>query len=174
MLLRISQSFHRLIARSVIAISTNQLSVSHKLCYIYIYTNSVTFIQAWFAWCLKTAMTFQERTIYQTPLPPFASIPLYTILECILGLCFTVITILLQLPYEYIDENPVPTIIFKGRPTTFQAFVVCIIFAFSGATNAIVASNKPRFARFCGYYAMASMASALVILWWAVYCACVN
>ncbi|TKY69476.1 hypothetical protein E2542_SST05750 [Spatholobus suberectus] len=106
-------------------------------------------------------MTFEDNTIYQTSL---TSIPHYTLLECVLGLCFTVITILLQLPYEYIDNNPVPTVIFKGRPKTFHAFILCIIFAFSGATNALVAFNKSRFSRFCGYYAMASMASALDFL----------
>ncbi|KAK7307006.1 hypothetical protein VNO77_39685 [Canavalia gladiata] len=115
-------------------------------------------------------MTFQEKTIYQTSL---ASIPHYTILECVLGLCFTVITILFQLPYEYINENPVPTIIFKGHPTTFHAFIICIIFALSGATNALVVSNKSRFSIFCGYYAMASMASAFGILLWALYCTCI-
>ena len=118
-----------------------------------------------------TTMTFEEKTIYQTSL---ASIPNYTLLECVLGLCFKVITILLQLPYEYIDNNPIPTIVFKGRPRTFHAFITCIIFAFSGATNALVAFNKSRFSRLCGYYAMASMASALAILLWAVCCTGIN
>ncbi|KAJ1412060.1 hypothetical protein SESBI_20700 [Sesbania bispinosa] len=116
-------------------------------------------------------MTFEEKAIYQNTL---TSIPHYTILEIILGLCFTAINILLQLPYEYIDKNPVPTVIFKGRPTTFHAFLICIIFAFSGATNALVAYNKSGFARFCGYYSMVSMASALAILFWAVYCTYIN
>lgn len=117
------------------------------------------------------AMTFEENTIYQTS---FASIPHYTILESILGLCFTVITILIQLPYEYIDKNPVPTVIFKDRPTTFHAFLICIIFAFSGATSALLAYNKSGLARFFGYYSMAAMTSALAILLWAVYCTWIN
>nr|KYP48304.1 hypothetical protein KK1_029996 [Cajanus cajan] len=116
-------------------------------------------------------MTFEEKTIYETSL---ASIPHFTVLECVLGLCFTVITILLQLPYEYIDNNPVPTVIFKGHPRIFHAFIICIIFAFSGSTNALVAFNKSTFSKFCGYYAMASMASAMAILLWAVYCTCIT
>ncbi|KAI4357939.1 hypothetical protein L6164_001854 [Bauhinia variegata] len=116
-------------------------------------------------------MTFEEKTSHQTRL---GRIPHYTILECILGLCFTVITLLLQLPYEYIDGNPVPTVIFKGRPTTFHAFIISIVLAFSGATNAIITSNQSTFAKFCGYYAMASMASALAILSWAVFCSCTS
>ncbi|KAL2349067.1 hypothetical protein Fmac_003067 [Flemingia macrophylla] len=116
-------------------------------------------------------MTWEGKTIYQTPL---ASIPYYTLLECVLGLCFTVITILLQLPYEYIGDNPVPTVIFKGRPRTFHAFITCIIFALSGSTNALVAFNKSTFSRFCGYYAMVSITSALAVLLWAVYCTYIN
>ncbi|KAI4314031.1 hypothetical protein L6164_026974 [Bauhinia variegata] len=114
---------------------------------------------------------YEETTFYQTP---FGQIPHYTILESILGLSLTAITMLLQLPYEKIDDNPVPTVIFKGRPTTFQAFLLCIIFAFFGATHAITRSNKGTSAKFCGYYAMVSMASALAILSWAVLCSCTN
>lgn len=111
-------------------------------------------------------MTFQENTNNQ--------IPHYTILECVLGLCFTSINILILVPYEYIDKNPVPAVIFKGRPTTFHAFLICIIFAFSGATNAFVASNiNSGFGRFCGYYSMVAMASALAILLWAIFCTCI-
>ncbi|CAJ2648279.1 unnamed protein product [Trifolium pratense] len=117
-------------------------------------------------------MTFEENTITQTPL---ALIPHYTILECVLGLCFTTFNILLLVPYDYIDKNPVPAVIFKGRTTTFQAFLVCIIFAFSGATNAIVAASiNSRFGRFCGYYSMVSMASAFAILLWAIFCTCIH
>ncbi|KAG5080624.1 hypothetical protein AAZX31_02G175800 [Glycine max] len=116
-------------------------------------------------------MTLKEKTIYQTTL---ASIPHYTLLECVLGICFIVMTILLQLPYEYIDYNPVPTIVFKGCLRTFHAFIIFLIFSFSGATNALVAFNKSRFSRLCGYYAIASMASSLAILLWALCCTCIN
>ncbi|RZB91281.1 hypothetical protein D0Y65_023616 [Glycine soja] len=68
------------------------------------------------------------------------------------------------LPYEYIDNNPVPTIVFKGRPRTFHTFIIFIIFAFSGATNALVAFNKSIFSRLCGYYAMASALAILLLL----------
>lgn len=117
-------------------------------------------------------MTFEQNTINQTSYVP---IPHYTILECILGLCFTTINILILVPYDYIDQNPVPAVIFKGRPTTFHAFLVSIIFAFSGASNAFVASSiSSGFGKLCGYYSMLSMASALAILLWATISTCIN
>ncbi|KAK7268703.1 hypothetical protein RIF29_21409 [Crotalaria pallida] len=119
---------------------------------------------------MTSKATNQNKTSIQTPFPCKA------ILELVLALCFTVLIILQRLPYEYIDFNKVPTtVIFKGRPTTFHSFIICIVFSFSGATSAlIVSSHKPRFARFCGYYSMASMYSAFLILSWAVYCECIN
>ncbi|WRX13890.1 hypothetical protein QQP08_006377 [Theobroma cacao] len=91
-----------------------------------------------------------------------------TILESILFISFTVATILILLPHEYVKGSPVPIIVFKGHPATFHAFTICIIFAFSGAFCALMTPNSPRIARLCGCYSIASMASAIGLLIWAV------
>lgn len=72
-------------------------------------------------------------------------------------------SILMLIPYESIDGNPVPTIIFKGLPSEFHAFVMLIIFAFAASYCAILMNTKVKFARFCRYYSMISMASAFAI-----------
>ncbi|KAK9274467.1 hypothetical protein L1049_021715 [Liquidambar formosana] len=89
-------------------------------------------------------------------------------LESILVLSFTTAIILVLLPHECISGNPVPTIIFKGLPSTFHTFVISVIFAFSGAFTALMIQNKPKISRFCRYYSMAGMASAAVSLFWAL------
>ncbi|XVF85716.1 hypothetical protein PTKIN_Ptkin17bG0139700 [Pterospermum kingtungense] len=91
-----------------------------------------------------------------------------TILESILFISFTIATILILLPHEYINGKPVPTIVFKGHPATFHAFTICIIFAFSGAFSALMVPKNPTITRLCGCYSIASMASALGLFIWAV------
>ncbi|KAK9279967.1 hypothetical protein L1049_013651 [Liquidambar formosana] len=98
------------------------------------------------------------------PTPPIQT----TVMESILFVSFTTATILILLPYEYIDGNPVPTVIFKGLPSIFHAFVISIMFAFSGACNALLIPNKPSIVRFCRYYSLASMASAIALLVWTI------
>ncbi|CAL5407174.1 unnamed protein product [Camellia sinensis] len=46
------------------------------------------------------------------------------LLESIVIASFTIVTVLVILPCKYINGSPVPTVIFKGLPFTFQAFVV--------------------------------------------------
>ncbi|KAG4111093.1 hypothetical protein ERO13_D13G086800v2 [Gossypium hirsutum] len=53
----------------------------------------------------------------------------------------------------------------KVTQPIFNAFTICIIFAFSAAFCALMILNYPKIARFCGYY---SMASALSLLIWVV------
>lgn len=86
------------------------------------------------------------------------------ILEYIVCISSLIIgSILMLVPYETIDGNPIPTIIFKGLPSEFHAFVVFIIFAFAASYCAILMDSKVKFARFCRYYSMFSMASAFAI-----------
>ncbi|GMP53413.1 hypothetical protein CsSME_00018867 [Camellia sinensis var. sinensis] len=86
------------------------------------------------------------------------------VLEFILVASFIITTLLLIIPFEYIDGNPVPTIFFKGLPTTFQAFVVCLVFSFSGSLSALLIHDTSLLAKFCEYTSMASMTSALSLL----------
>ncbi|KAI8007972.1 hypothetical protein LOK49_LG07G02990 [Camellia lanceoleosa] len=90
------------------------------------------------------------------------------ILESIMVASFTFTTLLLLLPCDYIDGSPVPTIIFKGLPSTFHAFVVSLIFAFSGALSALLIHDTSFFAKLCEFSSMASMTSALSLLLWAM------
>ena len=73
------------------------------------------------------------------------------------------------LPSEQIDGNPVPTIIFKGHPSIFHAFLVSVSFAFNGAFTALMMESQSKIARFCGYYSIASMASAISVLMFAIF-----
>ncbi|KAA8532824.1 hypothetical protein F0562_033060 [Nyssa sinensis] len=85
--------------------------------------------------------------------------------ETIFGAAFVTVFALLQLPYEKIDGNPIPTIIFKNKPAFFHAFVLSLNFAFSGAVMAI--SLRERYtgiARNCRRLAIVSIAMAVGIL----------
>ncbi|KAK2976382.1 hypothetical protein RJ640_008092 [Escallonia rubra] len=55
--------------------------------------------------------------------------------EVICGVTFVTIFALLQLPCEKIQGSRVPTVIFKGKPTIFHAFVVSLDFAFTAAVQ---------------------------------------
>ncbi|KAE8648779.1 hypothetical protein Csa_009128 [Cucumis sativus] len=69
-----------------------------------------------------------------------------------------------------VNGNLVPAIIFKGLPSTFHAFLLSIVMAFSGAFNALMlATNKPKIAKFCSYYSLGFMVSAVVLFFWAVF-----
>ncbi|KAJ9709475.1 hypothetical protein PVL29_001113 [Vitis rotundifolia] len=91
------------------------------------------------------------------------------ILKSVLFISFTVAGFLMVLPSEQIDGNPVPTIIFKGHPSLFHAFLISVSFAFNGAFTALMMENQSKFARFCGYYSIASMASAISVLMFAIF-----
>ncbi|GMP53493.1 hypothetical protein CsSME_00018940 [Camellia sinensis var. sinensis] len=96
--------------------------------------------------------------------------PLRTrVLESILIASFTIVTVFIILPCEYIDGNPIPTLIFKGCPSTFYAFLVFVVFAFSSSLNALLIHNKPLIlAKLCQCISIASMISALSLLLWAM------
>uniref|UniRef100_A0A0A0KT20 PGG domain-containing protein n=1 Tax=Cucumis sativus TaxID=3659 RepID=A0A0A0KT20_CUCSA len=92
------------------------------------------------------------------------------LLYSILCLSFKTVTLILLFPYEQVNGNLVPAIIFKGLPSTFHAFLLSIVMAFSGAFNALMlATNKPKIAKFCSYYSLGFMVSAVVLFFWAVF-----
>ncbi|KAL7218535.1 hypothetical protein ACSBR2_011740 [Camellia fascicularis] len=98
------------------------------------------------------------------PQPPIKT----NILESILVASFTITTLLIILPSEFINGSPVPSLIFKGLPSAFHAFVVCLVFAFSGAFSALLIHDTSFIAKFSKYSSMASMTSALALLIWAI------
>ncbi|KAI8009457.1 hypothetical protein LOK49_LG06G01058 [Camellia lanceoleosa] len=73
------------------------------------------------------------------------------VLEFIFVASFTITTLLLIIPFEYRDGNPVPTAFFKGLPTAFQDFVVCLVFSFSGSLSALLIRDTSLLAKFCEY-----------------------
>ncbi|KAH7516170.1 hypothetical protein FEM48_Zijuj10G0107100 [Ziziphus jujuba var. spinosa] len=117
--------------------------------------------------CNRSSPAVQLRNVCTTPRASEIQI---TVLESILYVCFSTVTTLLLVPYELINGTPVPTVLFKGLPSTFHAFIISIVLAFSGAFSALLIPNKPIVARF----SMASMASALLIVMWAMSQACAS
>ncbi|CAK9181627.1 unnamed protein product [Ilex paraguariensis] len=89
----------------------------------------------------------------------------------ILVVTSAVAAVLPFLPCEYIDGNRVPTVIFKGLPSIFHGFIISIMFAFSGSFSELFLHNRPKMARFCRFYSVVSMASAILIV---LYAMCVS
>lgn len=85
----------------------------------------------------------------------------------ILSASFSTATILFLLPYVHQDGNyQVPTKLFRSSPLAFHAFVIFLIFAFSGSYIALLFPDEPKISRLCGCFSFVSMASsvALVVL----------
>lgn len=80
-------------------------------------------------------------------------------LKSILIITFTTGMFLNLLPQENIDGNPVPTVIFKGHPSIFHAFVISVVFAFTGSFCSLMIDKKPKVSRFFAYLSVISMAS---------------
>ncbi|KAJ7943269.1 Na(+)-translocating NADH-quinone reductase subunit D (Na(+)-NQR subunit D) like [Quillaja saponaria] len=74
---------------------------------------------------------------------------------------------LIQFPYQKINGNPVPTIIFNDKPTLFHAFILSLNFSFFGSFTTITLRDRhPRLARCCLLLAVVSMAiGAGIVLW---------
>ncbi|CAK7322517.1 unnamed protein product [Dovyalis caffra] len=87
--------------------------------------------------------------------------PTEFLLKIILIIAFTIGMSLNLLPQENIDGKPVPTVIFKGHPSIFRAFVIAVIFAFTGSFCSLMINNKSKITWFFGYLSVISMASAL-------------
>ncbi|CAK9181619.1 unnamed protein product [Ilex paraguariensis] len=83
--------------------------------------------------------------------------------ELIFGVTFVTAFGLLQLPYQKIDGNPVPTIIFKDNPSSFHAFLLAINFAFTGAVLTVsLRARYPKIARYCRQLAVVCVTAAAV------------
>ena len=76
-------------------------------------------------------------------------------------------SLFMLLPHEQVDGSPVPTLVFKDRPTAYHAFLISIMLSFTGAFSAFLIQHRPRIERFCKAYAMTSMVSAIAILLYA-------
>nr|DAD31581.1 TPA_asm: hypothetical protein HUJ06_010432 [Nelumbo nucifera] len=88
--------------------------------------------------------------------------------ELICALSFMTVVSLIQLPYEYIDGNPIPTIIFGGQPSTFHAFLLSLVFSFSGAAcTMMLREDYPKAARYCRRFGIAAFFVAVLIFLWA-------
>ncbi|GMH31203.1 hypothetical protein Nepgr_033046 [Nepenthes gracilis] len=84
--------------------------------------------------------------------------------EAITVVAFVSVFLLLKLPMEKIDGNPVPTVIFKDRPPHFHAFVLLLVFSFSGGLMAIsLRPLYPKIAVYCRYMAVLSITGAASI-----------
>ncbi|GMH15242.1 hypothetical protein Nepgr_017083 [Nepenthes gracilis] len=76
-----------------------------------------------------------------------------------LSMCFQ-----LQLPFELIDGYPVPTVIFKGRPSYFHAFVVLLMCTFScSLITFLVRQLRPKLAGYCRLITLFSLIAAVAI-----------
>ena len=74
------------------------------------------------------------------------------------------ITLFLLLHHDEVDGSPVPTVVFKDRPTAYQAFLISTVIAFTAAFCAILVQHRPKFESFCRVSAMVSLVSAYVIV----------
>ncbi|KAF7132529.1 hypothetical protein RHSIM_Rhsim09G0118100 [Rhododendron simsii] len=83
-------------------------------------------------------------------------------------LCLTAATaaVLQLIPYDQSGPYRVPKRLFKGHPSVFHAFLVSVMFAFSGALSALFLQSKPNMARVCSFYSSVSIASAVGLLIW--------
>ncbi|KAF3959047.1 hypothetical protein CMV_016103 [Castanea mollissima] len=94
-------------------------------------------------------------------------LPSFPIMFIIYASC-TLGTIFMLLPHEQVDGSPVPILVFKDQPKAFHAFLISIMFSFTGAFSALLIQRRPRVERFCRVYAMASMMLAIAILLYAI------
>ncbi|CAK9149248.1 unnamed protein product [Ilex paraguariensis] len=110
---------------------------------------------------------------FKAPSPLFAVFPSTEKIERKVSSAILVATsatgaVLPFLPYDMIGKNRVPTIFFKGHPSTFHAFIISIMFAFSGSFSSLFLPNRPKMARICRFYSMVAAVSALLILLFAI------
>ncbi|KAK9997480.1 hypothetical protein SO802_022166 [Lithocarpus litseifolius] len=94
-------------------------------------------------------------------------LPSFPIMFIIYASC-TLGTVFMLLPHEQVDGSPVPILVFKDQPKAFHAFLISIMFSFTGAFSALLIQRRPRVERFCRVYAMASMILAIAILLYAI------
>ena len=90
--------------------------------------------------------------------------------QFILHASSTMFTILLLLPHENDskDRRWIPTVVFRDQPTAYNAFLISIIIAFTGAFCAMLVQHRPRVESFCKVSALLSLLSALSLFCFAV------
>ncbi|KAL4632108.1 hypothetical protein ACB092_04G028300 [Castanea dentata] len=88
------------------------------------------------------------------------------LMKSIVSISSTATTIFIFLPHENVDGRPVSTL-FKDRPPDYHMFLIFTLSAFLGAFSSMMIQHKERVERFCRIYAIASMLSAIAI----VFCA---
>ncbi|KAK3420560.1 hypothetical protein EUGRSUZ_G01398 [Eucalyptus grandis] len=87
--------------------------------------------------------------------------------ELILVLSFMASFLLLQLPFEEVDGNPVPRVAFSKRPACFHAYLLALNFAFTGAVMTMSLRKKcPKAAALCRRLACLAATAAVGALAW--------
>ncbi|KAK3420781.1 hypothetical protein EUGRSUZ_G01572 [Eucalyptus grandis] len=87
--------------------------------------------------------------------------------ELILVLSFMAAFLLLQLPFEEVDGNPVPRVVFSKRPACFHAYLLALNFAFTGAVMTMSLRKKcPKAAALCRRLACLAATAAVGALAW--------
>ncbi|KAL3731564.1 hypothetical protein ACJRO7_028449 [Eucalyptus globulus] len=87
----------------------------------------------------------------------------------ILVLSFAAVFLLLPLPFEEVDGNPVPRVVFSKRPACFHAYVLALNFAFTGAVMTMSLRERwPKAAAHCRRLACLAAAAAVGTLAWSV------
>ena len=87
--------------------------------------------------------------------------------KLILGVSVAATLVLVQLPYQKVDGRPVPTILFKNRPSLFQSYILSLNFSIFGSFLAIsLRERHPRLARCCLLLAAVSITVGIAILAW--------
>lgn len=92
----------------------------------------------------------------------FGTDELIFILSCLVALLF------LHLPMEDLDSNvPVPTFLFKGRPSAFHAFLVGLTGASCGITCSMhLRERSPKASRIFRCFGRGAMAATVGIFLW--------
>ncbi|KAH0724698.1 uncharacterized protein LOC125875477 [Solanum stenotomum] len=81
--------------------------------------------------------------------------------DALYRIAFLTAIAIFQLPFERINEDLVPTVIFTRKPLLFQAFVFSLMFAFSGSmASESMKENQPKIALLCHKLAIFSVAVA--------------
>ncbi|KAG5532628.1 hypothetical protein RHGRI_027054 [Rhododendron griersonianum] len=109
-------------------------------------------------------MSSEHRRITETKFPTSITHPKFSV--SILFLTATTAAVLQLIPYDQSGVYRVPERLFKGHPSVFHAFLVSVMFAFSGAFSALFLQNKPNMARVCSSYSSVSVALAVGLLIW--------
>lgn len=88
--------------------------------------------------------------------------------EYVFSVSYVIGMSILYLPKEYIDGNPVPTVIFKGQPKTFHSFLLGLIGAFTCAVSTLyIRAPSPKVAGYYRRFAVFFMAASLLTALWA-------